>query len=71
MENAYAQDTTQVLKYFSVSETQGLSASQVVESREKYGRNGKILFVTLCPSGALTFSSNRRRAAYSHLGTDS
>jgi len=47
MENAYAQDTTQVLKHFSVSETQGLSASQVIESREKHGRNGRSLFATV------------------------
>ncbi|KAK0100286.1 hypothetical protein ONS95_008245 [Cadophora gregata] len=39
MENAYAKSTAEVLKFFSVSEAQGLSESQVKASREKHGRN--------------------------------
>ncbi|KAH7363853.1 hypothetical protein BKA65DRAFT_489789 [Rhexocercosporidium sp. MPI-PUGE-AT-0058] len=39
MENAYAKSTSEVLKFFSVSETQGLSESQIQASREKHGRN--------------------------------
>ncbi|KAH8603095.1 hypothetical protein B0O99DRAFT_657753 [Bisporella sp. PMI_857] len=39
MENAFAQETTQVLKYFSVTEPQGLSEAQVKTLREKHGRN--------------------------------
>jgi len=41
MENAYTQTTSEVLKYFSVSETQGLTEAQIKASREKHGRNGK------------------------------
>ncbi|CAL3961927.1 unnamed protein product [Diplocarpon coronariae] len=39
MDNAYAQSAAEVLDFFSVSETQGLTESQVTASREKYGRN--------------------------------
>jgi Ca2+ transporting ATPase len=42
MENAHAQSTSEVLKFFSVSESQGLTESQVQASRDKYGRNGEI-----------------------------
>jgi magnesium-transporting ATPase (P-type) len=41
MENAFARSTSEVLKHFGVSETQGLTDAQVQSSREKYGRNGK------------------------------
>ena len=41
MENAFAQSTSEVLKFFSVSEAQGLTDAQVQASREKFGRNGK------------------------------
>jgi hypothetical protein len=44
MENAFTQTTSEVLKYFSVSETQGLADSQVQASRDKHGRNGKFQF---------------------------
>jgi Ca2+ transporting ATPase len=40
MENAFAKTPAEVLKYFSVSEAQGLTSEQVKASREKYGRNG-------------------------------
>jgi Ca2+ transporting ATPase len=40
MENAFAKSTSEVLKFFGVSETQGLTAVQVKASREKHGRNG-------------------------------
>lgn len=40
MENAYAKSTSEVLKFFSVSETLGLTETQVKASREKHGRNG-------------------------------
>jgi P-type Ca2+ transporter type 2A len=41
MENAHAQSTSEILKFFSVSESQGLTESQVQASRNKYGRNGE------------------------------
>lgn len=39
MDSAYAQSTSEVLKHFSVSESQGLTEAQVIASRKKYGRN--------------------------------
>ncbi|TAQ88410.1 hypothetical protein B7494_g3275 [Chlorociboria aeruginascens] len=39
METAYSKTTAEVLKFFSVSEAQGLTETQVNASREKYGRN--------------------------------
>ncbi|PMD24954.1 calcium ATPase [Hyaloscypha hepaticicola] len=39
MENAFAQSTSEVLKFFSVSEAQGLTEAQVQAYRHKYGRN--------------------------------
>jgi Ca2+ transporting ATPase len=44
MENAFAKSTSEVLKHFSVSETQGLTDVQVNVSRERHGRNGKVSF---------------------------
>ena len=41
MENAFTQSTSEVLKFFSVSEVQGLTEAQVQTYRQKYGRNGK------------------------------
>lgn len=41
MENAFAQSTSEVLKFFSVSEAQGLTEEQVQAYRQKYGRNGE------------------------------
>jgi Ca2+ transporting ATPase len=40
MESAFSKTTEEVLKHFSVTETQGLSEAQIAASREKYGRNG-------------------------------
>jgi Ca2+ transporting ATPase len=40
MENAFSKSTGEVLKHFSVTETQGLSEAQINASREKHGRNG-------------------------------
>lgn len=42
MENAFAKSTSEVLKHFSVSETQGLTEAQLNASRERHGRNGKV-----------------------------
>jgi P-type Ca2+ transporter type 2A len=39
MEDAYLRSTKDVLKYFHVSEAQGLSETQVSDLRSKYGRN--------------------------------
>lgn len=39
MENAFAKSASEVLKHFSVSETQGLTEAQVKASRERHGRN--------------------------------
>jgi len=41
MENAYTKSASEVLEFFSVSEAQGLTESQVQASRETYGRNGE------------------------------
>ena len=43
MENAFTKSTSEVLKFFKVSESHGLTAAQVKASREKHGRNGKCL----------------------------
>lgn len=40
MENAYTRSTVDILKYFSVTEQQGLSDTQVEAAKGKYGRNG-------------------------------
>jgi Ca2+ transporting ATPase len=42
MENAFAKSTSEVLKFFQVSEAHGLTEAQVSASREKHGRNGRI-----------------------------
>lgn len=39
MENAFNKSTAEVLKFFQVSETQGLTEAQVKAARDKYGRN--------------------------------
>lgn len=51
MDSAYSQSTSEVLAYFSVSESQGLTDAQITASREKHGRNGKefISWVSLLP----------------------
>ena len=42
MEDAYAKNYSEALKYFSVSENLGLSQEEVKTNREKYGANGKL-----------------------------
>uniref|UniRef100_H2ZGA3 Sarcoplasmic/endoplasmic reticulum calcium ATPase 2 n=1 Tax=Ciona savignyi TaxID=51511 RepID=H2ZGA3_CIOSA len=44
MEDAYCKTSAEVLSYFSVSPTQGLSDEQVKRNRAKYGPNGKSLW---------------------------
>ncbi|KAG9783928.1 calcium ATPase, partial [Aureobasidium melanogenum] len=39
MDQAYVRSTSEVLKYFNVSEETGLSSAQVAEARRQYGRN--------------------------------
>jgi Ca2+ transporting ATPase len=39
MDNAYTKNTQEALKYFQVTEENGLSEEQVKSSRQKYGRN--------------------------------
>lgn len=39
MDDAYARSINEILEYFSISETQGLTSAQVEQAREKYGRN--------------------------------
>ncbi|TVY73428.1 Calcium-transporting ATPase sarcoplasmic/endoplasmic reticulum type [Lachnellula suecica] len=39
METAYTKTTSEVLKHFGVSDTQGLTESQIQASREKHGHN--------------------------------
>jgi Ca2+ transporting ATPase len=56
MENAFAKSTSEVLKFFGVSETHGLTAAQVKASREKHGRNGMYSLV-------FTFHSRRQLTA--------
>ena len=41
MEGAYALAIEKVLGHFEVSEKNGLSDLQVVEARNKYGKNGE------------------------------
>uniref|UniRef100_H2ZLD4 Calcium-transporting ATPase n=1 Tax=Ciona savignyi TaxID=51511 RepID=H2ZLD4_CIOSA len=41
MESAYSKTSEEVLGYFNVSQTQGLSDEQVKRNRAKYGPNGK------------------------------
>lgn len=40
MEFAYAKSVDEVLEYFSVKETDGLSADEVEKQRQKFGLNG-------------------------------
>uniref|UniRef100_H2ZGA2 Calcium-transporting ATPase n=1 Tax=Ciona savignyi TaxID=51511 RepID=H2ZGA2_CIOSA len=42
MEDAYCKTSAEVLSYFSVSPTQGLSDEQVKRNRAKYGPNGRL-----------------------------
>ena len=44
MEAAHMKSVDELLKYFKVSDTEGLSQEVVEESLEKYGLNGKQLF---------------------------
>ena len=60
MEDAYARSTKEVLNFFGVQESKGLSDNQVKAALEKYGRNGTyyIFFPLVIPwsykaSGAL------------------
>lgn len=41
MEGAYTSAVEEVLRYFEVSEKNGLSNLQVIEARNKYGKNGE------------------------------
>ena len=41
MEGAFVYAIEDVLRYFEVSEKNGLSNLQVVEARNKYGKNGE------------------------------
>jgi magnesium-transporting ATPase (P-type) len=70
MENAFAKSTSEVLKFFSVSETQGLTEAQVKESRDKHGRNGRQLYCCAINRQRLTSNSNRRRSPNALVGTD-
>lgn len=40
MDDAFLKSTGEILKYFQVTEAQGLSSTQLVTSRSKYGPNG-------------------------------
>ena len=40
MEFAHAKSVDEVLEYFSVKETDGLSADEVEKQRQKFGLNG-------------------------------
>ena len=43
MEGAYTASAEEVLRYFGgVSEKYGLSDSQVIEAKKKYGKNGEL-----------------------------
>jgi len=62
MEDAYAQSTSEVLKFFSVSETQGLTEAQVQSYREKYGRNGEQVLLRRTNRGTSRANTNSRTA---------
>jgi len=42
MDNAFVRSAQDVLKEFGVTEHGGLSEAQVVASRQKHGRNGRL-----------------------------
>lgn len=67
MENAYSCSTEEVLNNFSVTETDGLSDTQVKKSVEKYGRNGKHLETIPVPK-ADKICRNRWRPSDASLG---
>jgi hypothetical protein len=41
MEQSYVRPVSEVLKHFNVTEANGLSSAQVIESRKRYGSNCK------------------------------
>jgi len=57
MEGAYTASVEEVLEYFGgVSEKHGLSDAQVIEAKEKYGRNGELPdIVYICLSMSTCF----------------
>jgi hypothetical protein len=50
MEDAYARSVSEVLDFFGVDPTKGLSDSQVVHHSRLYGRNGMYYFHFTCTS---------------------
>jgi Ca2+ transporting ATPase len=54
MENAFTQSTNEVLSRFSVTEHDGLSDSQIQQSREKHGPNGMRTWSEACRERILT-----------------
>jgi P-type Ca2+ transporter type 2A len=54
MEQSFLSTPSQVLKYFNVAESTGLSSKKVSASREKYGSNGKEEILSQIPA-RLTF----------------
>jgi Ca2+ transporting ATPase len=41
MQDAFNKSTSEVLRFYEVSEAEGLTAAQVKASKEKYGSNGR------------------------------
>jgi Ca2+ transporting ATPase len=58
MEQAYTRETSEVLKYFNVTEAAGLSSAQVAEARNKYGSNCKCPIPHVAPWRTLTKRSS-------------
>uniref|UniRef100_A0A3B5LUY7 Cation-transporting P-type ATPase N-terminal domain-containing protein n=1 Tax=Xiphophorus couchianus TaxID=32473 RepID=A0A3B5LUY7_9TELE len=45
MDNAHTKTVEEVLGFFSINESTGLSCEQLKKNREKWGPNGKYLFI--------------------------
>ncbi len=53
MDASWTRTPEEVLKYFNVEEDKGYSEDQVKRAQEKYGPNGKLLF--LFPPSTLSY----------------
>ena len=65
METAYCRTAGDVLDYFQVSSSEGLSSERVERGREKYGLNGKHFFSKTCNYADDSKSSCQNRHVFS------
>ena len=68
MDSAYLASAAEALEYFSVSEANGLSFSQVKDLAAKHGRNGTVLKSHCNLTLWLKPSSTRRRPPNASVG---